>query len=653
METFDCTGVQAAKTQAMEMKQQLQAAKTQINEMQSKMKEMQQREKKLAEKQAAVKKLIEEAERKGADTSALQEEKEELEAVKAELRKEYEEYEEKMGLLSRRDALLDKIETAVAIVALVPLPGIDAVCAVCRGIVDTLRALTEVAEDIISISMLVSDVMDYMQRLRGLLPDLEADQRDKIGRKLDVLKRHLDAVIAAIADFQKKGWLGRCAKAKKARKELTNLDKQIRQVLVLIDQTLNLEMLKLNLRPQSYPMETAMEAHAPHLLTESAHVDALIAVAKAGGVSEEAFAVEVDEMRAELQSMGTDVTDLTKRYGEALLESFEQLRFEQRAMEAKLLASSEMLKEEINKRADTQDKENTKMVGMLQQLLDRPGAGASVEGGSASAGATAVDRMAAMEARQQLLEGATLVVQGREQEGMQKFAEVSSRSNDEATSAMSEMSSMAAVARGAVEAKNGQSQKAQEEYHKAVEMNPGLLEELGVMGDGEVGRLLEVARRVRDEEEQAKQTEEERAKNKEREEKARKEHQEKEKARKETEERARKEQEENAKKEHEEKARKEQAEKARKAEPEPDKKDAKKGKKKGKKKGGWFGRKKGKKNDSVEEPQEVEEEEEEAEESKDDADDAQEEKARKEQVRVLRIATLPCPLIYPLPGCTL
>jgi hypothetical protein len=136
-----------------------------------------------------------------------------------------------------------------------------------------------------------------------------------------------------------------------------------------------------------------------------------------------------------------------------------------------------MLKEEINKRADEQTAESAKMVKMLQQLLDRP-----------SAGATAVDRMAAMEARQQLLEGATLVVQGREKEGMRKFAEVSSRSNDEATSAMSEMSSMAAVARGAVEAKNGQSQKAQEEYHKAVDMSPGLLEELSVMGEGEVGK---------------------------------------------------------------------------------------------------------------------------------------------------------------------
>ena len=61
----------------------------------------------------------------GADTSALQKEKEGLEAAKAKLRKEYEEHEEKMGLLARRDALLDRIEAAVAIVALVPLPGIE------------------------------------------------------------------------------------------------------------------------------------------------------------------------------------------------------------------------------------------------------------------------------------------------------------------------------------------------------------------------------------------------------------------------------------------------------------------------------------------------------------------------------------------------
>jgi hypothetical protein len=467
---FDCSAVKTAETRTQELQKELADRDKalahrdkaladrdeQIRSLTSKMEELQQREKQLDEKQAAVKKLLEEAESKGADTSALQEEKEKLEAAKAELRREYEEHEEKMGLLARRDALLDKIETAVAIVALVPLPGIEAVCAVCRGIIHTLRALTAVAEDILNITMLVSDVMDYMQRLRDLLPDFEPDQRDKISQKLDVLRTHLDAVLRAIADFQKKGWLRRCAKAKKARNELTNLDTQIRQALVLIDQALNLEMLKLNLRLQSYPMETAMEAQAPHLLTESAHVDALIAVAKAGGVSEEVFAEEVGEMRAELQSLGTDVTDLTKRYGETLMESFDQMRGEQRAMEAKLLASNEMLKAEISKRADEQGAEGAKMVEVLQQLLDRPSAGASVDGG-ATAGATAMDRMAAMEARQQLLEGATLVVQGREQEGMRKFAEVSSRANDQATSAMSEMSSMAAVARGAVEAKNGQS----------------------------------------------------------------------------------------------------------------------------------------------------------------------------------------------------
>jgi hypothetical protein len=111
---------------------------------------------------------------------------------------------------------------------------------VCQCIIDTLRALTAVAEDILSISALVSDVVGYMQSLRDLLPDFEVDQRVKTAQKLDVLKRHLDAVNAAIADFQKKGWMRRCAKAKKARKELSALDTQIRQALVLIDQALHL-----------------------------------------------------------------------------------------------------------------------------------------------------------------------------------------------------------------------------------------------------------------------------------------------------------------------------------------------------------------------------------------------------------------------------
>jgi hypothetical protein len=239
-------------------------------------------------------------------------------------------------------------------------------------------------------------------------------------------------------------------------------------------------------------MESAMEVHAPHLLTEAMHVEAMIAVATAGGLSEEVFAEEVGEMRAELLSMGTEAVDVTRQYGERVMAGFEEMRAEQRAMEAKLLASNEMLKEEISKRADKQDAASAKMVEMLQQLIDRPAVGA----GGAAGGAAG--RMAAMEARQQLLEGATLVVQGQEEEGMRKLKDVSSLPGLSGE-LVREVSSMAAVARGAVEAKNGQETRAQEEYNKAVEISPGLAEELKGMGEGEVGRLLEEAKRVSEE----------------------------------------------------------------------------------------------------------------------------------------------------------
>jgi hypothetical protein len=40
-------------------------------------------------------------------------------------------------------------------------------------------------------------------------------------------------------------------------------------------------------------METAIDAQAPHLLSDSGHVEAMIAVATAGSLSEEMFAEEV------------------------------------------------------------------------------------------------------------------------------------------------------------------------------------------------------------------------------------------------------------------------------------------------------------------------------------------------------------------------
>jgi hypothetical protein len=100
---------------------------------------------------------------------------------------------------------------------------------------------------------------------------------------------------------------------------------------------------------------------------------------------------------------------------------------------------------------------------MLQQLLDRPAA-------AADGGGSAADRMMAVAARKQLVEGATLVVQEREEAGLRKLEEVSSLPAANTTggtaSAISELSSMAMVARGAVAAKNGQGERAQEEYSR-------------------------------------------------------------------------------------------------------------------------------------------------------------------------------------------
>jgi hypothetical protein len=223
-EPFDCSDVTEAETMAMEISNMAELLEQKNAEMQQKDAEMQQkdvemqqaladgakkdaqihdlqhkiaevkkREEELDAKTEAVKKLIAEAEEKGADTSLLEVEKESLDAKKGELaaereelRREYDEHAKAKGQLARRDAVLERIEVAVAVVELIPLPGIDIVCAVCRKLIDTLRALTAVAEDILSMTALIADVMDYMQRLRSILPQLEQQQRDQFKQKLQV-----------------------------------------------------------------------------------------------------------------------------------------------------------------------------------------------------------------------------------------------------------------------------------------------------------------------------------------------------------------------------------------------------------------------------------------------------------------------------------
>jgi len=257
------------------------------------------------------------------------------------------------------------------------IPFVGAACKLLKGLLQLVRDAQMTCRDIATAGGRALDIADYLNSIPPLLRLLSPTDRELILNETEKILPLLEELTEVVRQYGCPGFIMRIVQIAYARKtDIIAIDARIqrqllsfRSVLNVAAQTTTLSQISaisqlLTTHPRVYPLCQAIRNQVVNAESCIAQDDIVSAVdvrslAISGGVSREAFKMELDYINENFEFQIQAVNDLLRGYGDELLEGQNDLACKMSTMQFGLSS--------LNQDVQT-------MMGMLQQAIDHKSA---------------------------------------------------------------------------------------------------------------------------------------------------------------------------------------------------------------------------------------------------------------------------------------